>query len=104
MSKDTIHIKVTVGGRVYSLNVRMEEEEFVRRAAERIEGKVKELRSSYAVNDEKDLLAMAALQIATDEARSEKEGRSKEQRKEDRMRSMEQRIEDFLKAQEGSSE
>ncbi|TXC76915.1 cell division protein ZapA [Luteibaculum oceani] len=60
-----LSIKITVGGRVYPLTVSVEEEEFIRKAADLIEDHVKKFQENYAVKDKQDLLAMTALQIAT---------------------------------------
>ena len=99
MSDESIQIKVTVAGRVYRLKVGMHEEEFVRRGAEMIEERMQRLQASYTVSDDKDLLAMAALQIGTEQARSEKEGTDEQQRNEEAMKRMEERIAAYLSEQ-----
>ena len=58
-------IKVTIAGRIYPINVKVEEEEAVRKAAQEVDKNVKLLQQSYAVKDKQDLLAMTALQMAT---------------------------------------
>jgi cell division protein ZapA len=58
-------IKVTIGGRIYPISVKQEEEERVRAAAERVDANIKHLLDNYAVKDKQDLLAMTALQLAT---------------------------------------
>jgi cell division protein ZapA (FtsZ GTPase activity inhibitor) len=96
MSDENIRIKVTVAGRVYRLKVGMHEEEFVRRGAEMIEERMQQLQASYTVSDDKDLLAMAALQIGTERARSEKEEDEDRDRNEEVMRRLEERISAYL--------
>lgn len=64
-SKDTLRIKVSLGNRVYPLTIRREEEERIRQAAQRINDMLRAFESSYAVQDKQDLLAMVALQFAT---------------------------------------
>ncbi|MCB9195570.1 MAG: cell division protein ZapA [Flavobacteriales bacterium] len=59
-------IKVNIAGRVYPLTIDPQEEEVIRKAAERINANIKELQESYAVRDMQDLLAMTALQYATE--------------------------------------
>ncbi len=103
MDENRINIKVTIGGRVYSLRVEMEEEEFVRRAVERIEQKIQELQASYTVSDDKDLLAMAALQIGSELARLEKKGSEGSEEQEKALKRMEARIADYLKESEEAS-
>ncbi len=63
---DNLSIKVNIGGRIYPLTIPRNEEEYVRKAAKKINDSIAELQSSYAVNDKQDLLAMTALQMATD--------------------------------------
>ena len=58
-------IKVTIGGRIYPITVKSEEEEIVRKAAEKVDKNLKHLQQNYAVKDKQDLLAMTALELAT---------------------------------------
>ena len=60
-----ISIKVEIGSRSYPLSVRKDEEEVVRKAAAMINEGIKNLQENYAVKDMQDLLAMTALQLAT---------------------------------------
>lgn len=61
-----LKIKVNLGGRVYPLTVAdTEEEEGVRKAAKRINDLVIKYENNYAVNDKQDVLAMCALQFAS---------------------------------------
>jgi cell division protein ZapA len=46
--------------------IKQEEEEGIRRAVKEINEKIKEYEQSYAVQDKQDLLAMCALQYATE--------------------------------------
>jgi cell division protein ZapA len=58
-------IKVSIAGRVYPLTVKHEDEERVRKSARMIEEKIREYESIYSVRDKQDLLAMSALEFAT---------------------------------------
>ncbi len=60
-----LSIKVNIAGRVYPLTVKQEEEENIRLAAKEINEMIKEYEQNYAVKDKQDLLAMCALQFAT---------------------------------------
>jgi len=62
-----LSIKVTIGGRIYPITVSDGEEDKVRAAAKRVEDNLKLLQGSYAVKDKQDLLAMTALQFATEQ-------------------------------------
>lgn len=59
-------VKVSIGNRTYPLRVSKEEEEKVQQAAQDINKRLKEFEDSYAVKDKQDLLAMCALQFATE--------------------------------------
>lgn len=58
-------VKITIAGRVYPIKIEAKEEAYVLDAAKRINERVDRLQSQFAVNDKQDLLAMAALQFAT---------------------------------------
>lgn len=60
-------ISVVIADRTYRLTVKGNEEAFVRDAAKSINAKVKTFSDQYAYRDKQDLLAMVALQLATDQ-------------------------------------
>lgn len=62
-------LKVVVAGRSYPLSLNEGEEERVLRAADSINQAIQVLKENYAVKDMQDLLAMAALQMATKSAK-----------------------------------
>lgn len=68
---DELSIKVDVAGRIYPLTIAREDEEFVRKMARKINDDMKFLQDNYAVKDKQDLLAMIALQLATDTTKKE---------------------------------
>ena len=62
-----LSIKVTVGGRSYPLTInRSEEERIQEERPPEIDKNIKELKNNYAVVDMQDLLALTALEYATD--------------------------------------
>ena len=63
---ELISIKISIGNRTYPIRVSKEEEGKVLEAAQAINKRIKELEDSYAVKDKQDLLAMCALQYATE--------------------------------------
>lgn len=64
--ENSLRIKVTIGDRVYPLTIRDErEEEGIRAAVKKINDLVKKFESSYEVRDKQDVLAMCALQFAS---------------------------------------
>ncbi len=70
-----LRIKVTIGDRVYPLTIRDEsEEEGIRAAVKKINDLVKKFEQNYEVRDKQDVLAMCALQFASQqEVKSVKE-------------------------------
>jgi cell division protein ZapA len=63
---EALKIRVTIAGRVYPLVVKNEnEEEGMRKAANKINELVAKFEKSYAVSDKQDVLAMCALQFAS---------------------------------------
>lgn len=65
MSLKDLSIKVSIAGRIYPLTVQQEEEESIRKAVKAIDEMVKDYERNYSVKDKQDLLAMCALQYAT---------------------------------------
>jgi cell division protein ZapA len=60
-----LSIKIKIANRVYPLTVNAEEEEGIRKAAEKINHSINEFERLYDVKDKQDLIAMAALKVAT---------------------------------------
>jgi len=63
---ESLKIKVTIAGRVYPMLIKNEnEEEGMRKAANKINDLVTKFEKNYAVSDKQDVLAMCALQFAS---------------------------------------
>ena len=60
-NSELININLVIADRPYPLKIKPEEEEVVRRAAKKLNSKVKELQGQYAAKDKQDYLAMCAL-------------------------------------------
>jgi len=58
-------IKLSIADRVYPLTVAPEQEEGLRKASKKIEEMISRFEKSYAVRDKQDVLAMCALQFAS---------------------------------------
>ena len=63
--KDKLSIKVSVAGRIYPLTIERDEEETVRKAAKLINDKASDFEKSFGIKDRQDLLAMSALNFAS---------------------------------------
>ena len=62
---DKLKIKLSIADRVYPLTVSMSQEEGLRSASKKIDVMMKQFEESYAVRDKQDVLAMCALQFAS---------------------------------------
>ena len=62
---EKLKIKLSIANRVYPLTIDANQEEGLRRAAKNIEIMIKQFEQSYSVRDKQDVLAMCALQFAS---------------------------------------
>ena len=62
---DKLKIKLSIANRVYPLTIDPSQEEGLRKAAKNIEAMIKQFEQSYSVQDKQDVLAMCALQFAS---------------------------------------
>lgn len=77
---EKLKIKLSVANRVYPLTIDPTQEEGLRKAAQKIEAMIKQFEQSYSVRDKQDVLAMCALQFAsqTEQKVIDKDNTSKE--------------------------
>ncbi len=62
---EKLKIKLSIANRVYPLTIDAKQEEGLRKAAKSIEVMIKRFEQSYSVRDKQDVLAMCALQFAS---------------------------------------
>jgi cell division protein ZapA len=62
---EKLKIKISIADRVYPLTVDITQEEGLRSAAKKIDAMIKQFEENYAVRDKQDVLAMCALQFAS---------------------------------------
>ena len=62
---EKLKIKISIADRVYPLTVEPSQEEGLRSASKKIDAMIKQFEQSYAVRDKQDVLAMCALQFAS---------------------------------------
>jgi len=62
---EKLKIKLSIADRVYPLTVEMSQEEGLRSASKKIDTMIKQFEENYAVRDKQDVLAMCALQFAS---------------------------------------
>lgn len=62
---EKLKIKISIADRIYPLTVDESQEEGLRKASKKIDAMIKQFEQNYAVRDKQDVLAMCALQFAT---------------------------------------
>ena len=62
---EKLKIKISIADRVYPLTVDTAQEEGLRSASKKIDTMIKQFEENYAVRDKQDVLAMCALQFAS---------------------------------------
>src|SRR5688572_26828089 len=62
---EKLKIKISIADRVYPLTVDYSQEEALRVASKKIDAMIKQFEQNYAVRDKQDVLAMCALQFAS---------------------------------------
>jgi cell division protein ZapA len=62
---EQLKIKLSVANRVYPLTIAPSQEEGLRKAAKKIEAMISQFEQNYSVRDKQDVLAMCALQFAS---------------------------------------
>ncbi len=66
-----LKIKLSIADRVYPLTVELSQEEGLRSASKKIDAMIKQFEENYAVRDKQDVLAMCALQFASQVAQKQ---------------------------------
>jgi cell division protein ZapA (FtsZ GTPase activity inhibitor) len=62
---EKLKIKISIADRIYPLTVELSQEEGLRSASKKIDAMMKQFEENYAVRDKQDVLAMCALQFAS---------------------------------------
>ena len=62
---EKLKIKLSIANRVYPLTIYVDQEEGLRKAAKNIDVMIRQFEESYSVRDKQDVLAMCALQFAS---------------------------------------
>ncbi|EKT4549844.1 cell division protein ZapA [Flavobacterium psychrophilum] len=62
---EKLKIKISIADRIYPLTVDVSQEEGLRSASKKIDAMIKQFEQNYEVRDKQDVLAMCALQFAS---------------------------------------
>jgi len=96
---EKLKIKLSIANRVYPLTILPDQEEGLRKAAQKIEAMIKQFEQSYSVRDKQDVLAMCALQFAS---QTEQKAIDKDNLNEDvehKLNAMDQLLKEFLNSE-----
>jgi cell division protein ZapA len=93
---DQLKIKLSIADRVYPLTINPSQEEGLRLATKKIEQMIKKFEKSYAVRDKQDVLAMCALQFATQVEQKEIDKESDTQHIEEKLQTLNQKLQEHL--------
>ena len=63
---EKLKIKIAIADRIYPMTVELSQEEGLRTASKKIDVLIKQYEENYAVRDKQDVLAMCALQFASE--------------------------------------
>ena len=88
-------IKLSSADRVYPLTTTPEQEEGLRKATKKIGEMIKRFEKSYAVRDKQDVLAMCALQFATQVEQKKIDNTEDSQHIEEKLNNLNQMLHDF---------
>lgn len=93
--ENKLKIKLSIADRVYPLTIPASQEEGLRKAAKKIEAMIKQFEQNYAVRDKQDVLAMCALQFASQVEQKAIDKDTNQKALEDKLKA----LDDLLKAQ-----
>jgi cell division protein ZapA len=91
-----LKIKISIADRVYPLTVDFAQEEGLRSASKKIDGMIKQFEENYAVRDKQDVLAMCALQFASQLEQKQIDKSEDSQAAFDRLSEMDQKLSALL--------
>jgi len=91
-----LKIKLSIADRVYPLTISPEQEEGLRKASKKIDEMIKKFEKSYAVRDKQDVLAMCALQFATQVEQRKIDTIEDKQHIEEKLKAMNQLLQEQL--------
>jgi cell division protein ZapA len=98
VDKKNFRINIKIDGKFYPLTINMEDEERYRLAAKRVNEIVRQYREQFGSQDSKDILAMAAFQIALSKNKIDK--RNDNSLFIEELKNLNDDISDFLKEKE----
>ncbi|MEZ4797316.1 MAG: cell division protein ZapA [Flavobacteriaceae bacterium] len=93
---EKLKIKLSIANRVYPLTIDPKQEEGLRKAAQKIDAMIKQFEQSYSVRDKQDVLAMCALQFASQNEQKTIENEYLNEEVEEKLVAMDQLLKEYL--------
>ena len=94
---EKLKIKISIADRVYPMTVDESQEEGLRSASKKIDSMMKQFEENYAVRDKQDVLAMCALQFASQLEQKHLDKSWESDKINDRIFALNEKIEAFFK-------
>lgn len=95
---DKLKIKLSIANRVYPLTIDPSQEEGLRKAAQKIDAMIKQFEQSYSVRDKQDVLAMCALQFASQTEQNVIDKQNMNEEVDQKLRALDQLLKEHLSA------
>ena len=93
-----LKIKLSIANRVYPLTIDPSQEEGLRKAAQKIDAMIKQFEQSYSVRDKQDVLAMCALQFASQTEQNVIDKQNMNEEVDQKLRALDQLLKEHLSA------
>ncbi|OUR99014.1 cell division protein ZapA [Flavobacteriales bacterium 33_180_T64] len=95
---EQLKIKLSIANRVYPLTIAPSQEEGLRKAAKNIEAMISQFEQNYSVRDKQDVLAMCALQFASQVEQKTIDTANVSEEVEDKLNALNQLLHEHLSA------
>lgn len=96
---EKLNIKISIADRVYPLTIESSQEEALRSASKKIDTMIKQFEQSYAVRDKQDVLAMCALQFASQTEQKQIDTSDEQANALKRLKSLDHKLSELLSKQ-----
>lgn len=93
---EKLKIKISIADRVYPLTVDPSQEEGLRSASKKIDAMMRQFEENYAVRDKQDVLAMCALQFASQVEQKQIDKSTDLEDAFERLRKMDEKVSEIL--------
>ena len=93
---EKLKINISIADREYPLTINPEQEETLRIASSKIDSMIRQFEQNYAVRDKQDLLAMCALQFATQVEQKQSEKSSTDEQVIKKLEKLDNLLENYL--------